>query len=363
MRVKTLFAFLVFLLLCISVVPGQSLNAASTTGAVYTMTNSPEGNEIVVFNRCADGLLTKAGSVATGGLGSGGDLDALGSQGSLALSPDGKWLLAVNAGSSEISIFGIGAQGLRLVDKVPSCGTRPVSLTVQRSMVYVLNAGDTPNITGFWINADGRLVRLLYSTRRLNPADYGQVGFSRGGYSLVVTDKGNNQILSFSMAWFGYPLFKPVVSPSNGLTPFGFIFDQRNHLLVAEAGSKAVSSYQKLLTGTYGVISGSVFNGQTATCWIAGGMNYSFTSNPGSDSLSSYKSTYPSGMISLVDATAGAGNKPLDLAMTPDGSYLYVLNAGNGTVGMFRINANGSLTDLGTVDGTLPIYAQGMAAR
>jgi 6-phosphogluconolactonase len=363
MRVKTLFVCSTFLLLWFAVLPVFAKDSSPAAGGVYTMTNSPAKNEIVVFTRCENGTLTRSCAVPTGGLGSGGDLDALGSQGSVVLSPDGKWLLAVNAGSNDISVFKVETQGLTLVSKAPSYGTRPVSLTVYYSVAYVLNAGGTPNITGFWINADGRLTRLIYSTRSLAPSSYGQVGFSRGAYNLVVTDKTNNRILSFPMGWFGYPALKPVISPSNGLTPFGFFFDQRNHLLVAEAGSKAVSSYQKLLNGVYGAISGSVFNGQTATCWIAGGVSYAFTSNPGSNSLSSYRIASPSGMISLLNATAGAGNQNLDLALTPGGGFLYVLNAGNGTVGAFKVNADGTLVDLGAADGQLPIYAQGMAAR
>ena len=39
-------------------------------GAVYTQTNSPAGNSVVVFDRFADGTLAKRQAVATGGLGS-----------------------------------------------------------------------------------------------------------------------------------------------------------------------------------------------------------------------------------------------------------------------------------------------------
>jgi len=54
-------------------------------GAVYTMTNSDQGNEVLVFSRSADGSLTPAGSFATSGLGTGG---GLGNQGGLILSHD-----------------------------------------------------------------------------------------------------------------------------------------------------------------------------------------------------------------------------------------------------------------------------------
>src|SRR5437773_1829476 len=71
-------------------------------GAVYTMTNAADTNRIVVFSRGSKGELQSDHSLPTGGKGTGG---GLGSQGALALGHDGKWLLAVNAGSNEVSVF------------------------------------------------------------------------------------------------------------------------------------------------------------------------------------------------------------------------------------------------------------------
>ena len=42
-----------------------------TVGAVYTMTNAADGNQIVVFDRKPDGRLTLSGAIPTGGSGSG----------------------------------------------------------------------------------------------------------------------------------------------------------------------------------------------------------------------------------------------------------------------------------------------------
>jgi hypothetical protein len=41
-------------------------------GAVYTMSNDPAGNKVLVFDRAADGRLTFGGAFSTGGLGTGG---------------------------------------------------------------------------------------------------------------------------------------------------------------------------------------------------------------------------------------------------------------------------------------------------
>jgi len=69
-------------------------------------------------------------------------------------------LFAVNAGSNQISVLSISESGLDLVDVVDSGGTRPISLTAHDNLLYVLNEGGTPNITGFTIGDDGTLTAL-----------------------------------------------------------------------------------------------------------------------------------------------------------------------------------------------------------
>ncbi len=363
MKMKT---FIALTLIILPLSLGASLVTGSDTpGAVYTITNAPapDGNEVVIFDRNAMGMLSKAGSVPTGGDGSGGGLDPFGSKVSLILSQDERWLLAVNAGSDEISVFRILPEGLALIDKVDSGGAFPVSLTIFHNLVYVLNAGDPPNITGFYLIHTGQLAPLAGSTRLLGAGSFAQVGFDPQGQTLVVTEKSVHEILLYAVGQDGLPSAVPVTSMSNGLVPFGFIFDQQGHLLVSEAGSGAVSSYDILPYGTLQVISPSVANVQAATCWIAGNRRYAFTANTGSNTISAYRVKPGDGSLALLEAVAGLGNLPIDMATTVNGRFLYVLNAGSGTIGMFRIQSDGSLANLGVADGELSIFVQGIAAR
>jgi 6-phosphogluconolactonase (cycloisomerase 2 family) len=353
---------------------GQTCEEA--VGAAYTMTNDSTGNEVVVFNRDVNGILTKVGTISTGGDGSGsqgtlGGLDSLGSQGSLVLSRDQRWLLAVNAGSNEISVFRVVPDGLKLVDKVSSGGKFPVSLTILEDLVYVLNtdflnAGASPNITGFNLSDTGQLTPLANSTRSLSKLSmgmFGQVGFNPEGDIFVVTDKANNNIIVFSIDDNGLPSMNAVTSPSNGTTPFGFIFDHRGHLLVVEAGTNAVSSYEILPDDTLQVISPSVPDNQQASCWIQGTeRGLIFTTNPGSSSISSFRLNAGKGTLSLLNGTAGMGTTPLDFSIV-QGRFLYALDPKSGGIDMFKIQNDGSLTNLGTVAGGLSIHAQGLTAR
>jgi 6-phosphogluconolactonase len=343
-------------------------------GAVYAMTNDTAGNAIVAFARDFRGRLTKIDTFATGGLGGGGGIDPLASQGSLVLSRNNRWLFAVNAGSNDISVFRVRHHDLELVGYYESGGTFPVSVTSYHNLLYVLNAGGKDakgndigaNITGFRIDRRGRLTPLDESTRPLDGAGFHQVGFGPRGDALVVTQgspTGPNTILVFGIGEDGLPDSAPVASPSVGVVPFGFVFDWLGHLLVAEAGSMAVSSYGLNEDNTLTPISRSIVNGNAATCWIANTWYGAvFTANTGNNNISAYKVRIATGSLRLRDAEAATGNKPIDMATAANGKYLYALNAADGTVTAFRIHPNGKLRLIDQEKGLPVEHAQGIAA-
>src|SRR5919198_6247521 len=108
-------------------------------GAVYVQTNDAEGNEVVAYRRSGDGALQRLGSFGTGGRGSG--MPHLPSQSSVVLSGDGRWLLVTNAGSDDVSLFAVEADGLRLADRAASGGSGPTSVAVHEGLLYVPDNG------------------------------------------------------------------------------------------------------------------------------------------------------------------------------------------------------------------------------
>ncbi len=336
-------------------------------GAVFTQTNAAAGNAVLAFDRGADGSLTPAGSFATGGLGTGA---GLGSQGAVAL--DDGFVLAVNAGSDDVSVFRAGPHGLRLTDREPSGGDQPISVDAHDGLVYVLNAGGAGGVAGFRLGRDGDLQAIPGSGQPLStgasaPA---QVAVSPDGDRVVVTEKAANVIDSYRIGRDGR-LGAAVVTTSAGTTPFGFAFDRRGRLFVSEAfggaaGASAVSSYAPLRGGAFGLLSGSVASLQTAACWVAvtGDGRYAYAGNTGSDSITGYAIS-PSGAVSRLDAdgvTAVTGRTTTDLALSRASRYLYAHNATDGSLSGFRVRSDGGLTPVGTTPG-LPASAVGLAAR
>jgi len=259
-----------FLSLALLAASTVAVAGSNNAGAVYTATNSATDNQVLVFDRSADGSLTAAGAISTGGRGTGA---GLGNQSGITLTQNHAFLFAVNAGSDEISSFTVGPQGLTLVDRVWSGGRNPISVTTHDNLLYVLNAGgqkgSTDNITGFSIAGDGKLTALAGSTLPLSGANTtpAQIGFNGDGTILAVTEKGTSRIDTYTVDAFGIG-HGPNVFASSGSTPFGFNFGKRNQLFVSEAPGSAASSYSVSASGQVSVISASVADHQNAACWL-----------------------------------------------------------------------------------------------
>ncbi|MGI8772631.1 MAG: lactonase family protein, partial [Acidobacteriaceae bacterium] len=329
----------------------------------------------------AYGRLSLSATVPTGGAGTGA---GIGSSGALALSEDGRWLFAVNAGDNTISLLKWRSTGLKLVDTVPSGGALPVSVAVSGDLVYVLNDGAPANITGFAFDDDrGALYPIANSTRPLSAASPAapklgpvapEIGFDNSGLFLYVTELGTSLIDRYEVQEDGTP-DGPHFENSHGQSPYGFSFDRWNHLIVSEVfevqsplHKGAVSSYQLDDDGILTTISGSVPDFQTAPCWLVVTRNgkFAYTSNTASGNISGYRVRY-SGEISLLEpggisaTTGGPKSGPLDLALTRASRFLYVIN-GAGTLLGWRVRADGQLIFLNQIE-KIPASATGLVAR
>jgi 6-phosphogluconolactonase len=344
---------------------GPSLELAGNggPGAVYTLSNEATGNAVLVFPHAANGSLGTSRSYPTGGLGTG---RGLGSQGALALSEDGVWLIVVNAGSNDVSVFRVTAGTLTLTDREPSGGSQPISVTVSRNLVYVLNAGGTGNISGLRLDPSGRLTPITGSTRALSGDDVqpAQVSLAPGGRQLVVTEKATNRLDLFPVNELGVA-GPPSFTSSAGGTPFGFAFGPRGLLFVSEAaGSGSASSY-RLGDGEARVITGALAANQGAPCWAAvtADGRFGYTGN-GAGSVTGF-AIAPSGALRLLadgGATALLDGGVNDIALNRSSRYLYVLQVG-GTPGIhaYRVDDQGRLDPVGAPGG-LPASAQGLVA-
>jgi 6-phosphogluconolactonase len=339
-------------------------------GHVYVNDNTSGANTIGVFDRHADGTLTPEphSAVNAGGAGTGA---GLASQGAIQLSPNGRWLIAVDPGSDQLSVLRVHRDGSVSPRTVTSSnGALPVSVAINGNLVYVANAGPAEsNYTGFTLH-HGRLRPIPGSTVALasdaQPAD---VLFNNNGAKLVGTEAGTSTIDSFTVRSDGR-LKEAPGSPfaAQGLGPFGSEFrpTNPNQLFVSNAHNVGpltgtVSAFSDAANGVLTSIGSSpTADQQTAPCWveISHDGRFLFTVNTGSGEISSY-SIATGGALTLIGSTPvgnTGGVGAVDARLSPDGRYLYVDESRIGSVGTFAVNG-GHLTELATSPTALPTGA------
>jgi len=335
---------------------------AANTNHLFTATNATTGNQVAVYTREPNGSLSGPTDYATGGIGTGA---GLGSQNSVLVASGGKQLLVVNAGSNTVSAFEIEAGGvLRLENAAPSGGTDPTSITQHGNIVYVLNAGSR-NISGLRLSSKLGVSPLPESTQPLNAKEEGaeQVQFNRGGTLLAVTEKTSSTIDTFGIGTGGKA--GPVkTTEAPGYGPFASVFDNRGDLVVAGVGAGATPVDGVF---TYGATSlgglvqlGEFGNGQKGSCWIVQAYRgrFVYVANAGSGTITGYEINRE-GALSLLQPSgiSATATHPLDLAVDDYGHYLYSL--AGGSLVEWSIGPEGGLTQVTT---TAPTGTFGLAA-
>lgn len=339
----------------------DSKKGSAPVGAVFVATNNASHNEVVMYSRLDNGTLNYVGNFSTGGRGEGGINDPLQAESSLLLSGDDHYLLAVNAGSSTLSVFAVDKNGLTLLDTKPTQGGNPVSVTMHDDLVYVANVGGTYHTAGFHLLPWGELEFIPNSKQPLSSLDTepGTIAFSPDGTKLIVTERQTSKIDVFSVAPDG-SLTNPVANAAQGIEPFGASFSPYGALLVSEAGSGAVSSYSINPDNSLTVITSKSPSSGAATCWVVPGGDYAWATSAITSAISGYTlatngDLSPLGIVLKEPGTSaaifppvGVTGFPLDLAITPDDQYLYVVYSALGQVIGYHV-VNGTLTKIVSV--------------
>jgi 6-phosphogluconolactonase len=366
--------------LAISGLAATNASASPSTGVVghvYVNDNTAKMNTVAAFDRHADGRLTPVpGSpFAIGGAGTG---QGIGSQGALQMTKDGRYLLAVDAGSNQISVLRLKPDGALspVGNPVSSHGAEPVSIAVSSShsndhnLVYVANAGNGgSNYTGFTLDSYGRLRPITDSTIALPDGSApGDVLFNRTGTHLVGTRVNSSLIDSFDVGQDGRLVAGPGSPfPAQGIGPFGSEFrpTRSNQVFVSNAHGGAdngtVSAFHVSRQGHLASIGSSPYpDRQTAPCWIEITHNgrFLFTVNTAVPSISRY-SIARDGSLTLLGSTpfhSPTGLGPEDARLAPDGGTLWVVDTAAGDVSGFAVNGS-NLTELPSSPTSLPAGA------
>jgi hypothetical protein len=312
---------------------------------LYVLTNNVDSNAVLTYSRNSlDGSLVYLSKTLTDGKGTGLPLM---SQGPISISNDRKWIVTVNAASNTISALKVINEGLQLTSTITSNGNKPISITCFNNLVYVLNANDNGKIAGYNLSDAGILTPIenggtTLDTIATNPA---QISFLQDGKMLAITLKSTNKIIAFKLNGDG-TLGEKFSIDSNSPRPYGFAVGNQGNIYVSEAGQSAMSVYNVTLTGITSV-AGPFLTNQVSACWAATTPNgkYVYILNANSNSVTGYTINSSSSFTIMQPSgiTATTGIKPLDIAISDDSKFGYVLNYDDQSIRVFNITSMGGL--------------------
>lgn len=375
-------------------------------GAVYAMSNEFDGNQIVAYGRNADGTLELIGEFATGGRGAafdGGEgLDPLISANAVIVTPNRRFLLAVNAGSNTITSFAIEDDfSLTRTSERTTDGIGPNSIAFRNGLVYVTSidadgifTGEPDQegtVTGFRLRQDGVLVRIPGSTRLLGNRP-SAVQFSPDGRFVVIASinagssalasGSNDEIVVYGVRPDGRLTLRPGSAASstevnnaegrNLPSAIGFEIvaaGGQQYVVVTEArefqadGSPpefdllqtgSVSTWQLGSDGSLNpvqldvLIGEDFFDGQRTGCWIEFSLDesYFWVANALESTLSTF--SFDNGQVELINLIEAAGAPP-----SPEDPF----GTTDGWIDVWRSDDGEYLYQLYGLDGTIGVYA------
>jgi 6-phosphogluconolactonase len=362
---------------------GGSGTSGSQARTIYVMTNEASGNRIATFKLDSGGIrmigLTNSGGNGTGNVkapnaNTSDDVDPLGTQGSLVLSPDKSLLFAVNAGSGSVSSFQVAADGtLSPIDTQSTDGTFPASIAVSKDRIYVANINDPQGggggatIVGFDVGSDGHLSAIAGSKTEfpITNSRPREIGFSTDQKNLIVSD-GTLYLYpihadgTLEIPISGYPQSISTVAFATKGTTLVAIGGQtsptnRRGILYSVGSTTLTKKGESLTDGASWVQRVAISpNGKAAfTTSSEGGLIHAYSISKG-------------GLTAIPDAVDSSAMdfKISDLAFTPDGKYVFSI-AHNGTNRLMVtsvINNAPSASSLFT-GYSLPAGSQGIAVR
>ncbi len=367
---------------------------ARNRGAVYAMSNNLKQNSIISYVRNSKDQFVFLAEFRTGGRGgildTGDNVNPLISQNSIIVTPNKRFLLAVNAGSNSVTVFRILKNfRLRRVFIAKVLGRGPMAIAINRrgTLVYVASAdadgkftspADSQGaLTGFWMNRrTGRLYRIRNSLRKL-PTRPGDVVFAPDGRSVIVASnnpfspqlpKTSEAVLSYRVLRGGVLSRRPVSAvsstrpgmPANRNPPAiiglavvrvrGVQYVVVPEIRGDQTGSVSTFRLQRdgrLIGVDIDVLTGSAIDsGERAACWIVFNRKKDtfFVTNTATDTVSTF--SFRRGRSTLVNATSASGQSSLrgaiDLAISPDDKFVFVHGGVEGEVGVFRVRNGGA---------------------
>jgi 6-phosphogluconolactonase len=294
----------------------------------------------------------------------------------LAISPNGKFLYAVNEvgdydgkETGAVSAFAIGADGsLRFINKLSSHGADPCHVSLDRTGNTVLVANYSGgSVASYRVGPGGELVD---ASDLKNPGAHGPHKNQDGAHAhfilegptpglVYVADLGLDKVLLFDLdpatSKLAPHAAQPFVATPPGSGPRHLAIHPTSRFLYTnnELSTGAAVLSRDPATGRLGAELVQTLStiplpygsrSDNAEIQISGDGRFAYVSNRGHDSISLFAIDAASGKLTLVDNTPSGGKEPRDFKIDPSGKYLLAAHQVSDDLVVFRIDpASGKL--------------------
>jgi 6-phosphogluconolactonase len=229
--------------------------------------------------------------------------------------------------------------------------------------VYVLNAGGSGAVEVLKADGLGRLHDVASSTTFLTGTNSGasSISVSPNGRWLVVIEKASNSIDLFPIHPDGT---LGAVAGNKSVAPgvFATSFTPNGQLVISEnqpssgSDTSSISSYTINSNGSLTAVSQSVPTFGNGNCWnvITPNGKWVYAENSATSTVAGFlisSSGALSAIANTIVSTLPEGATNLDIITSTDGKYLFNLLSGAGAIGVFTINSDGTLKQLGDIEG------------
>jgi hypothetical protein len=349
--------------------------ASADDGWVYTISNNPSANAntVIAVPYGSNGRLNRRGTrtYRTGGTGAryipDQSVGVFAGDQQVTLSPDKRWLFAVNQTSGTIAVFRVNQRtgALRRVRVVRSGGRAPISIGFNGRHLVVANHGTlapfapgpgadfgNPNLTSFSVSSSGRLRRVASiptgpgPTQAHIPARGGRTVFNANFYAFG--DPAPNEIESFSLSRTGrlaaapgspqafpesvsgnHPPLPPFLPPDIDKLAFGIATHPTQPIVyyLATAANR-VAIYRYNASGQMTFIGQEDNTGSFAACWVVltSDGRYMYTGNTVSQDVSMFRVSRDGTDLTFVEKVpVPSTGTPFNVAVDDDDRFLYVL--------------------------------------
>ena len=276
-----------------------------------------------------------------------------GSVSDVAVDPSGKYVYATSARDGRVFQYAVGTDGrlspLNPASVVSDAGANPapngLAIHPNGQYVYVANGG-TPSQATFRINSDGTLTKIQSVTQGGIPKrswidasgkylySSNQAGLSQYGINTDGTLTQNGPQLSLTV--FGLvtdPTGKNLyASGYQGLTG-----DRTFQFAIQNDGKLTALNPATVPTGqqTWGI----TMDKTGSYVYVTDGVDFT-----GPGKVWQFKRNTDGTLTPLSPASVATDASPSGIEVSPNGSFLYVTNSRGGTVSVYRVNADGTLT-------------------